>query len=296
MYNISMNKDATRALEAGIYAWIDDNKDLVKLAQELSNLTLNQGICDTNLHNPFQIVPTDEFSHNGNLKHELFLNIDHPAWGYFKIIINSPSNYIMIPPRLTLHNETIFLNKTEVENFINYLSGTLDDLYSLQSCLECKKWEDAKDILNRMLAQYHNDVDDDLIHIRKYIDTFPGTILISATNSNEKQKLDKTIRYDLALMHPENWHVLDYSGINTIQNAEEELRCKILDFFITESQSAAFLYVAQKLVIESGYSLIVHTDSKEPEPDLTNEVLIDKKSNLTLVRPVIHCTELELLF
>ena len=291
-----MNKDATRALEAGIYAWIDDNKNLVKLAQELSNITINAGLCDTKINNPFQIVPTEEFSTDGNLKHELFLNVDHPAWGYFKIIINSESHFKMIPPRLTLHNETIFMNKVEVENFINYLSSTLDDLYSLQINLEDKKWEKAIDVLNSMLNKYRVDVDDHLEHIRKYIDTFPGTIAISATNSNQKQKLDKSIRYDLALMHPENWHVLDYSGINTVQNAEEELRCKILDFFITESQSASFLYVAQKIVKESGYSLIVHTDSKEPEPDVTDEVLFDEKSKLTLVRPVIHCTELELLF
>lgn len=291
-----MNKDATKALEAGIYAWISDNPKLVIIAQELSTLTIKLGLCDTNVHNPFQIVPNDEFAHDGNLKHELFLNIDHPAWGYFKLIINSDSEFKMIPPRLTLHNETIFFNVNEVINFINYLAGTLNDLYDLQDYLENKDFEKSQEILDQMLNDYHNDVDDHLNHIRKYIDTFPGDIYLKSTNEDYKQKLDKSIRYDLALMHPENWGVLNYSGVNTVQNAEDELKYKILDFFITESQSASFLYVAQKIVNELGYKLIVHTDSEEPETDLTSEVLYDEKNNLTLVRPVIHSNKLELVY
>ena len=296
MYNRVMEKDPVKALEAGIYAWITDNNDLVTLAQELSELTVKLGLCDTNINNPFQIVPTDEFASDGNLKHELFLNIDHPAWGYFKIVINSISEFKMIPPRLTLHNETIFFNVDEVINFINYLAESLNDLYELQDKLETQNFQSAQNILNHLLKTYHDDVDEDLAQIRKYIDTFPGTIYLKATNSDVKQKLDKSIRYDLALMHPENWGLLDYTGINTIQNAEEELKLRILDFFITESQSAAFLYVSQKIVKEMGYKLIVHTDSVEPEPDVTDEVFFDDKSNLTLVRPVMHCTKLELIY
>lgn len=289
-----MTKDTTRALEAGIYAWIDDNKDLVKIAQELSLLTVNLGLCDTNNNNPFQIVPTDEFSTDGNLKHELFLNIDHPAWGYFKIIINSESNFKMIPPRLTLHDETIFINIDEVKQFINYLSDTLNNLYELQENLENKNYSKAQEIIDIMLKIYHNDVDDHLSHVKNYINTFPGVIYIKATNSEIKQKLDISSKYDLALMHPENWGLIDYFGLNTLNNAEEELKCKILDFFITESQSASFLYVAQKLIKELGLRLFVHNYSNEDESDKADEVLFDKSLKLTLVRPVLHATKLEI--
>ena len=289
-----MKKDATKALEAGIYAWITDNFNLVTIAQELSQLTVKLGLCDTSTNNPFQIVPTGEFASDGNLKHELFLNIDHPAWGYFKIIINSEYEYKMIPPRLTLHNETVFLNVDEVINFINYLAETLNDLYELQDHLENKEIIKAQYLLDCMLENYHNEVDDHLNHMRNYINTFNGDIYLKATNSDLKQKLDTSIRYDLAFMHPENWGVLNYAGLNTVQNAEEELKCKILDFFITESQAAAFLYVAQKVVNEFGYKLTVHTDSIDPETDVTGEVRYDEKNKLTLVRPVIHCNKLEL--
>ena len=295
MYNRVMEKDPIKALEAGIYAWITDNDHLVCLAQEFSNLTVNLGLCDTNINNPFQIVPSDEFSTDGNLKHELFLNLDHPAWGYFKIIIKSESNFELIPPKLTLFDKTIFINKNEVIEFINYLSSTLDDLYSLQEHMENNELTAANSLLNKMLANYHSEIGDHLKFIKSYIDTFPSDIYLKATNSDDRQILDKNFRYDLALMHPENWFVKNYNGIFTQEAAQEELRCKILDFFITESQAASFLYVAQKLIIENNHRLIVHTDSKEPETDITNEVLFDSALNMTLVRPVIHAYKMEII-
>jgi hypothetical protein len=45
---------------------------------------------------------------------------------------------------------------------------------------------------------------------------------------------------------------------------------------------------------DAGFKLIVHTDSVDPETDLTGEVLRDDALNLTLVRPVIHATKLEI--
>lgn len=290
-----MNKDATFALEAGIYTWIDDNKDLVNIAQKLANKTVNLGLCDTYTHNPFQIVPTDEFSTDGNLKHDLFLNIDHAAWGYFRINIKSICNFEMIPPKMTLFDKNIFINEKEVEDFIDYLSSSLDSLYKLQELLENNKIKDSEILLNKMLVEYHDDVDDHLNHIKSYINTFPGDIYIKATNSDDKGLLDRNTRYDLALMHSENWFVKNYTGILNNESAQEELRLKILDFFITESQAASFLYVAQKIVKESSYRLIIHTDSVYPETDLTDEVLFDDALKITLVRPVLHANRIEIL-
>ena len=41
--------------------------------------------------------------------------------------------------------------------------------------------------------------------------------------------------------------------------------------------------------------LIVHTDSVEPETDLTAQVFVDKTLGLVLVRPVIHATRFEIV-
>ena len=290
-----MGKDATYALEAGIYAWIDDNKDLVKIAQELALLTVNRGLCDTNSHNPFQIVPTEEFSSDGNLQHEIFLNIDHAAWGYFKITIKSEFNFVMIPPRLTLLDKTIFFNQNEVEEFIDFLASSLNDLYELQDSIEENELSKSQLLLDKMLLKYHQDVDDHLKYIKNYIDALQADIYLKASNSDDKELLDLKSRYDLALMHPENWYIENYKGILTKESALEDLRLKITDFFITESQSASFLYVAQKLIKEYGFELIVHTDSESPESDITGKVIVDDTMNITLVRPVIHAYKLEIL-
>ena len=61
-----------------------------------------------------------------------------------------------------------------------------------------------------------------------------------------------------------------------------------------ESKAASLLYLYQKLIKDAGYKLIVHTDSVEPESDITSEVMRDEALNLTLVRPVIHATKLEI--
>ena len=121
------NQDTEKALTAGIYAWIDDNKNLVQIAQRLAGLAIDLGLCDTNAHNPFQIVPTDLFAENGNLHHELFLNIDHAAWGYFRIQIESEYKFSVVEPKLISHSNepVIFISELEVETYIKNLATTL---------------------------------------------------------------------------------------------------------------------------------------------------------------------------
>jgi hypothetical protein len=98
-------------------------------------------------------------------------------------------------------------------------------------------------------------------------------------------------RYDLALLHPENWVVVTANGMED----QKFLSSWLKSFFVAESKAASLLYLYQKLIKDAGYRIIVHTDSVEPETDLTGEVLRDENMNLTLVRPVIHATKLEIL-
>jgi hypothetical protein len=98
-------------------------------------------------------------------------------------------------------------------------------------------------------------------------------------------------RYDLALLHPENWVVLKANGIE----GQEWLSSWIKNFFVIENKAASLLYLYQKLIKDNKFRVVVHTDSVDPEADLTGEVLRDEAMNLTLVRPVIHATKLEIL-
>ncbi len=288
-------KDTEKALTAGIYAWIDDNKNLVQIAQRLAGLAIDLGLCDTNAHNPFQIVPTDLFAENGNLHHELFLNIDHAAWGYFRIQIESEFKFSVVEPKLINSSDvpTIYISELEVEDYIKSLASTLDDHYKLLDLLDENKLEEAQSILDSALDIYKVSVSSNLSKVKDIINSFDGEIGIKATNDEETVQLIKSMntRYDLALLHPENWVVVSANGMED----QKFLSSWLKSFFVTESKAASLLYLYQKLIKDAGYRIIVHTDSVEPETDLTGEVLRDENMNLTLVRPVIHATKLEIL-
>jgi hypothetical protein len=287
-------QDTEKALTAGIYSWIDDNKNLVLIAQRLANLTLELGLCDTNAHNPFQIVPTDLFAENGNLHHELFLNIDHAAWGYFRIQIESEYKFNVVEPKLINSSDTslIYMSELEVEQYIKLLAETLDNHYKLLDLLEDSKLEEAQSILDSALSTYHHSIIEPLSNIKTIVSFYNGEIVIKATNDEKTVQSIKSMdtRYDLALLHPENWVVTKSDGIN----GQEWLSSHLKSFFVVESKAASLLYLYQKLIKDAGFKLIVHTDSVEPETDLTGEVLRDDALNLTLVRPVIHATKLEI--
>jgi len=288
-------QDTEKALTAGIYAWIDDNKNLVQIAQRLAGLAIDLGLCDTNAHNPFQIVPTDLFAENGNLHHELFLNIDHASWGYFRIQIESEFKFSVVEPKLINSSDSpsIYISVLEVEEYIKSLASTLDDHYKLLDLLEENKLEEAQNILDSALNIYKEAISTPLSNIKNLVNSFDGEIAIKATNDEATVQSIKSMdaRYDLALLHPENWVVVNANGME----GQEWLSSWLKSFFVMESKAASLLYLHQKLIKDAGFRVIIHTDSVEPETDLTGEVLRDENMNLTLVRPVIHATKLEIL-
>lgn len=281
-----MEKDATYALNAAIYVWIQDNSHLAVLAQNLAEKCLSLGLCDTNMHNPFQIVPTDIFAENGNLHHELFLNIDHAVYGYFKLIIKSDSEFQLISPKLSIYGDKIFLNIHEVKEFIDNLSLSLDDIYELDECLSNKDLNGVNSIVDNMLDVYRDNIEEELLSIRTFISSYPGEVYIVATNDSTAEELVNEYRpdYDLALLHPENWIVKNYTGHLSKNQAQEQLHDEIYKFFKKENFYAAKLYLAQKLVKESGLSIHVNGE----------QVLYDDKMKLTLVRPIINATGIEI--
>ena len=182
-----MERTPEYALEAGIAVWTSDNQDIVKCALQLATETTSLGLVDIN-QNPFmQIVPTEVFGPDGNLVHECFLNINHQAWGYFRIIIRSTSHFELIAPRLTTFKNTIFLSQKEAQDFIEELAASLDVLYLIEEYIEENKIRDAEKLLEGMIVLYHESVKQELISIKEYIANFPGKMYIQSTNSEDKQ-------------------------------------------------------------------------------------------------------------
>ena len=285
-----MEKTPEYALEAGIAVWTADNQDVVKCALELASETTSLGLVDTNQNSFIGIVPTEVFGPDGNLIHECFLNINHMAWGYFRIIVKSTSHFQLIAPRLTTFKNQIFLSQQEVLDFIKDLAASLDDLYSIEELLEKEEIREAEKLLEKMLVEYHETVKHELISIKEYIANFPGKMYIQSTNSEDKQYIDEIPnRYDLALQHPENWHIEFFDGFGTTEQEDKEFRERLSEFQKLENHYACRLYLAQKIVKELGLKLTVLTDSNHPEPDISGEVLYDEALNLALVRPVMHC-------
>jgi len=279
-----MEKDATYALGAGIYVWIQDNSSLVALAQTLAKKCVDLGLCDTNMHNPFQIVPTDIFAENGNLHHELFVNIDHPAWGYFKLTIVSDCEFHILSPKLSFLPDKIFLNISEVKDHIDELAKSLDKIYVLEDLLFSKNILEANNLLSNMLEYYKNKTDMALESIKLYVNSFPGKLYISATNDETAKEYIGSKNYDLALLHPENWNVESFDGFSNIEEAQNEIKKVLYSFLKKENHYSSLLYLAQKLIKESGFKVFVDEE----------EVLYDDKMKLTLVRPVLNAKELKI--
>jgi hypothetical protein len=188
----------------------------------------------------------------------------------------------------------IFISVVEVEEYIKSLASTLDDHYKLLDLLEDNRLEEAQSILDSALNIYKEVISTPLSNIKNLINSFDGEIAIKATNDEATVQSIKSmdVRYDLALLHPENWVVVNANGME----GQEWLSSWLKSFFVTESKAASLLYYAQKIAVEYlGLRLLVHTDSVEPETDLTAEVLRDEAMNLALVRPVIHATKFEII-
>ena len=285
-----MEKTPEYALEAGIAVWTVDNQDVVKCALELASETTSLGLVDTNQNSFMGIVPTEVFGPDGNLIHEYFLNINHMAWGYFRIIVKSTSHFELIAPRLTTFKNQIFLSQQEVLDFIKDLASSLDDLYLIEELLEKEEIREVEKLLEKMLVRYHEAVKHELISIKEYIANFPGKMYIQSTNSEDKQYIDEIPnRYDLALQHPENWHIEFFDGFGTAEQEDKEFRERLSEFQKLENHYACRLYLAQKIVLECKHRLTVLTDSEVPEPDTSGEVLYEEGLGLALVRPVMHC-------
>lgn len=290
-----MEKTPEYALEAGIAIWVEDNQEIVKCAIRLGAETTSLGLCDTEINSFMQIVPTEVFGSDGNLVHECFLNINHQAWGYYKIIIEDLYKFKIIEPKLARTQDTdiILLSEEEVIVYLKNLASSLDIHYELNDALESEDYDKAETLLNEMLHDYHVKIEEPLSIIKNLIDSFDGELCIKATNSDDMEDVSKlSTRYDLALLHPENWVVKSNNSIVE----QDWVSSWLKQFQIAENREASLLYFAQKIVVGMhGKGLIVHTDSVEPETDLTAQVLVDESLDLVLVRPVIHATRFEII-
>jgi glycerophosphoryl diester phosphodiesterase len=223
------------------------------------------------------------------------LNVNHQAWGYYKIIIEDLCKFRVIEPKLVRSQDTdiILISEEEVIDYLKKLASSLDMHYEMYDAIEEENYGKAETLINEMLHDYHVRTQEPLKEIKSVIDSFSGDLFIKATNSDDMEDVKSlATRYDLALLHPENWVVKKNNSIVE----QDWVSAWLKQFQIAENKEASLLYFAQKIVVGMhNLGLIVHTDSVEPETDLTAQVLVDKTLGLVLVRPVIHATRFEIV-
>jgi ammonium transporter len=210
-------------------------------------------------------------------------------------VVGTTVIFRVIEPKMARTQDTdiILFSEDEVINYLKKLASSLDIHYELDDALLNENYGKAETLINEMLHDYHVKMKEPLAEIKNIIDTFNGVIAIKATNTDDIENVRSlSSRYDLALLHPENWVVVESDGIN----GQDWLHSWLRQFQISESKEASLLYFAQKIVVgEYKKELIVHTNSVEPETDLTAPVLVDAALDLVLVRPVVHATRFEIV-
>lgn len=301
----AQERDEAYALQASIAVWIEDNRDLVQIAQRLALKAADLGLWDPALHNPFQIVPTDMFEEDGLLAHDLYVNIDHPAWGYYQIKIADANKFLLdSPPPKSPHESQEFSSEAEALAFIEALGASLDPLYDLDEASESEEAERVNLCLSAMLEAYHAAIDPDLAQIKGAIGALAPRVAIQVGDADAQYVHAISHRWDMALFYPNTWVVTSPEAVSAgeavflDQAATEELREKIAAFCKREASQAAFLYVAQKILAESGWTVEVVTDSTPEEGDQTGVVGVVQSSPekyMAFVRPVLHATRVHVL-
>jgi hypothetical protein len=255
------------------------------------------------------------FNADGNLYHELFMNIDHSAWGYFRLNIKGLTEFELISPKLAPWPQNTFDSEEEVLAFLDALGSTLDTLYELDEAADERKWDKVNTILKKLVANYRENIDSRLAEILEFVRAEPMAMIADPNTGAEQFAKDLAHRVDLALLHPENWYiarerteeeqnkvaeinakldknVIQLSKYAALEEETEAFRERLREFFIAESREAAFLYAAQRILVQKGFQVQVVTDSTEDEPDATNFVIADTRTAIVYVRPVLHAVEI----
>jgi hypothetical protein len=102
----------------------------------------------------------------------------------------------------------------EVIDYLKKLASSLDMHYEMYDAIEEENYGKAETLINEMLHDYHVRTQEPLKEIKSVIDSFSGDLFIKATNSDDMEDVKSlATRYDLALLHPENWVVKKNNSI-----------------------------------------------------------------------------------
>lgn len=264
-----MEISVSKALEKAIEKFIAKKTNLVALAQSVGKKIIENGLIDTEVSMPFQILPTELFDEDRDLICKIILYLDHPMYGFFSIelldescAVTCPNTYIESYKVMSHKEFDQWLNEliTEMERFFNFAGEIISGSVSY-----------SEKLLNDLLNDYHQKIKPHLTNIKEKINSNNKIAIIS--NNFYALVTDAKSDYTKALLIPPAWVVFKDLDNLPDQNEsiddyiDEEETNKLFEelntFFKLEGYLAAPIYLAQRICLQNGFNINGYSISNE---------------------------------
>ena len=163
MEDVATTAVLTKALEK----WIEKNINLVKQAQSVSQKIIDIGLIDPTTTQPFTILPTEMFDSDGDLLCKLFVNLDHPMYGYFSIEFSDGAYNVSCSN--VYYTDNLIFNLDALNKWLDELDSEMDNLYKMQSAADNKELVFCEMTINMFTNNYHERMKSKLSEIKKLI-------------------------------------------------------------------------------------------------------------------------------
>jgi hypothetical protein len=261
-----MNSKETKALTKAIERYISKHIYRVKAAQIYAKQIEEAGLMDGRTSMPFQIIPTELSDEDGDLICKLFVNIEHPAHGFFSLELLDDQISMSCP--VTYHTDHLLMTYEMCDSFILDLSNEMDEFYKLQSAVEEKQVVFCQLFINQLLSKYKKNITFHLEKIKNYVNKQNNTAIVS--NNHFALVKDAQRSYDKALIMPGSWVIFaetpdkgedlnDYID----EEATEQLIAQLNKFFRQENFLASGIYLAQRICLQAGLKVEGFSSTEE---------------------------------
>ena len=256
-----MENRETEILQQIIDKFVHKKIDTVVQAQKFAQKILDCGFLEPDKTLPFQILPTNLSDSEGDVICKIYINLENPIYGFFTIELEKDKCLISCPK--TYHTEYFETSFQDCDAWIGSLDEEMDIFYQLSSVAEQKQTQFCNITLNELLSAYKSFVNPQIELIKNEIEAEPRVAIVSEQMyalASEAQK-----DFSRALLIPPIWVV--FESLDNLPSQGEDVDdyvnivetndlINVLDDFVRqENYYSAPLYLAQRVILQSGMKL-----------------------------------------
>ncbi len=256
-----MEVSVSKALEKAIEKFISKKTNLVVLAQSVGKKIIENGLIDTEVSMPFQILPTELFDEDRDLICKIILYLDHPMYGFFSIELLDESCAVTCPN--TYIESYKVMSHKEFDEWLNELIANMEQFFNFAGNVTHGSVSYSELFLNDLLKDYQKNTKPHLEKIQERINSNNKVAIIS--NNFYALVTSAKNDYTKALLIPPAWVVFkdldnlpdqdepidDYIDEEETGKLFEELNA----FFKLEGYYAAPIYLAQRICLQNGFNI-----------------------------------------